>query len=331
MRRTRLGDARREGRPEERTRRAPGLALALALSTSLSLGAGCQGSPSPSASSSAPGPAVSAAALSGRPLALGDREVLLDGDGERLFIGVLEPAPPNADPPLRMRARLVDEDGEAIPWEFRGLVIDRVRFTRGGGALMLSTRGDLWWVALPPKGGEEVIDSGVVGAVGASLDGETLVYTKGEEPDLEVYRLAPDARESKRVAEGFAPAWSPGVSPDGRVVYVVSGRTGYPAWWRLADGEEPVQLTNVGVKFVPGEPPPPLAPFAAGLGPTLVGERLVIFEGRGAVHVMTTDGRLVKTLADARAPFWERPGAVVGYLDTAAGAVRSLDLAELAP
>lgn len=294
----------------------------------LMLGAACQEAPDTARMET---PSVAKAALSVRPLALATEEVLLDGDGALFLIGALEPAPPNADPPLRLKARIVGPDGSTSPFSHAGTVIDRARLAPGGVVLLLTSTGELLRVDLKPGGGERVLDHGVVGAVGASLDGRALVYTKGEPPELEVWRLAADGARPKQVSAGMAPAWSPGISPDGQVVYVVSGRGGSPAWWRLEDGAEPKQLTNVGVKFTPDAPPPDLAPFASGLGPTLVGDDVIVFEARDTVHVMTTDGRVVKSIPYARAPHWERPGKTIGYLDTNAGAVLSMPLAEVAP
>lgn len=244
--------------------------------------------------------------------ALGAAQTLvLDADGPHVLTATPRPAPANTDPVLRMEVRL-ERAGVAVPsaldardWSFARLLPDE-RF------IGVTTDGRLWVSPLTPGAPTPAsawLDEGIEGAVGSSPDGRHLVYCRGAAPDLEVFR-ADDGRV-RRVTSDMAPVWSPAISPDGRRVVFVSAKTGVPALYRVDDGQAPRQLTNVGVRPQPGVVPT-LAPYPDALTPPLLGPAHLVFESRGAVHILDLDGRTLRVEPGATSPVWLEVGRKIG-------------------
>jgi hypothetical protein len=242
-------------------------------------------------------------------------ELLWEVTGDRALFVRLAETPENADPGLRFTARL-SRNGAVIPWRYDGEVLagarvlaDRELVTTPDGTLH-EVRGD----------SELTLDTAVVGAVAASPDGAHLAYATGEPPELEIARC--DAGVPRRLTRDMAPAWSPGISADGRIVVFTSASTGVPAWWLVEDDRAPVQLTNRGVVVRPGVAPS-LSPFAAGMGPTLLSSEGIVFESERGVVRLRLDGSLVETWPSTQRPFWLEPG-LVGVVSTAGVETHSL-------
>ncbi len=229
-----------------------------------------------------------------------------DVEGDRVLLARPIPAPPNTDVPLRVETRYL-ERGAAVPSPLASETLSFARLLPGGRFVAVRANGELVEVR---DGAVTVLDRDVVGAVGASADGAHLVYCKGEAPALEVWRH--DAGGSRPVTTDMAPAWSP--ATDGRAVVFVSARAGAPALWRVDGAGAPRQLTNVGVTFAPGRPPPTLEPFPDSMGPPLLAGGLLVFESTGAVHVLSDAGRPLRVLPGAASPHWITPGRVIGVV-----------------
>ena len=251
---------------------------------------------------------------------------LLDVSGTRLLVGDPEPAPPNADPALRMSVRLFT-DATQVPWPLEGASLGHARFLPGGGILAIAANEELLEVD-PGTGSVRRLDEHVVGPVGASLDGRFLVYCKGEMADTEVWLLDRQGAGSspRALTRGMAPAWSPAISPDGRTVVFASSRSGVAALWRT-DGGEPRQLTSRDVRVVPGTPPE-IDPFPASITPTLFDGHHIVFEGQGGVAVLDAEGRPVRWVDGASVPHWRGPNEV-GVVS--GGRIEVLDLGEGVP
>lgn len=229
--------------------------------------------------------------------------LVLDVDATHVLAATPRPAPANTDPVMRMEVRL-ERAGLTVPsaldtrdWSFARLLPDE-RFVG------VTTDGRLWVSPLKSAASTQAgvfIDEGIEGAVGSSPDGRHLVYCRGSAPDLEVFR-ADDGRV-RRVTSDMAPVWSPAISPDGRRVVFVSAKTGVPALYRVDDGQAPRQLTNVGVRPQPGVVPT-LAPYPDALTPPLLGSAHLVFESRGAVHVLDLEGRTLRVEPGATSPVW---------------------------
>jgi hypothetical protein len=85
------------------------------------------------------------------------------------------------------------------------------------------------------------------------------------------------------LGEGWNPD-RPALGPDG-VVAFVSGRTGIASVYVLRPGQEPVQLTNVGLERLkrrPGEPPPGFVPPP--MGPLSFEGHLLSWDGPDGPH-----------------------------------------------
>jgi hypothetical protein len=230
------------------------------------------------------------------------QSLVLDADGARTLVATPRPAPPGTDLPLRLsvelrRARMrVPSALDAEMWRF-------ARLLPGERFLGVTPSGELWLSGLAdgPDTPAVFVDEGVTGAVSSSPDGRHLVYCRGDGPDAEVFR-ADDGRV-RPVTTHMAPVWSPAISPDGRSVVFVSAASGVPALYRVDADGSPRQLTNVGVRARPGVVPA-LAPYPDALTPPLLGREVIVFESRGAVHVLAADGRPLRVFSQAASPFW---------------------------
>ncbi len=100
--------------------------------------------------------------------------------------------------------------------------------------------------------------------------GDTLYYAKrGEWAETDLWRVAlPDGKPT-RVTAWAGSEDRPVVSPDGRRLAFVSGRTGLASWWvvelEALPAAEGTQVTNVGVtRGRPGQPPEGYVPVPDG-------------------------------------------------------------------
>lgn len=189
------------------------------------------------------------------------------GGGERRLLGVgLEALPEASDavPGVALAAFDVTRN------ELEVLdTLPRHREARlvGAHAALLRTEGEL--VLRGADGAETVLAQGVRGDLAVLADGRGLAFTllgaEGDEGETAV-AVADLSGELRVLADGAGVDDRPMLSPDGRTVVFVSGRTGVAALYRTSvDGEEAVQLTNTtleaGVERE-GDPadfvPPPL-------------------------------------------------------------------------
>ncbi|MEK6607751.1 MAG: hypothetical protein AABZ30_08840 [Myxococcota bacterium] len=249
--------------------------------------------------------------------------VVLDVDGDRALVGELPPLRPGTDSTTRLMVRYVERD-VAIEWPLSARPLAYARFMPGRRVVAVTAGGELLDVDLA-SAKAALLDAQVFGSVGASPDGRHLVYCKGEPPELEVWRH--DGRGARPVTGDMAPTWSPAVSPDGRTVVFVSARSGVPALWRTDDGGAPRAITNRDVRVIPGRAPE-LEPFPDALGATLLAGGRIVFETRGAVHVISDEGRLLRSLPDATAPHWIEPGRTLGVIAISSRERRTIDLDE---
>lgn len=254
------------------------------------------------------------------------QSLVLDADAEpgRTLVATPQPAPPGTDLPLRLQVELrragtrADSALDGEFWRF-------ARLLPGDRFLGVTPSGELWLSGLAnaPDAPAVFIDEGVTGAVATSPDGRHLVYCRGDGPDAEVFR-ADDGRV-RAVTTGMAPVWSPAISPDGRSVVFVSAASGVPALYRVDADTPPRQLTNVGVRALPGVVPR-LSPYPDALTPPLLGPAHIVFESRGAVHVLDADGRPLRVLSRAASPFWLEFGRRIGVFRPGRAEPEALEL-----
>ncbi|MDP2313648.1 MAG: hypothetical protein Q8P41_12130 [Pseudomonadota bacterium] len=114
-----------------------------------------------------------------------------------------------------------------------------------GGALSVRPAGAF--------GAEVPVDADVDARV--ALDGATLVYARrGDLVETDLWRVTLPDGVPERLTDWVGSEDRPLLSPDGRRLAFVSGRTGLASWWVIdLDGARPVpvaaarQVTNVGV------------------------------------------------------------------------------------
>lgn len=260
------------------------------------------------------------------PLAARAQKVVLDADGDRVLIGEILPAAPNSDPALKLQLHL-EQGGRRLTSALDGRVLSFARLLPGGRFLGVTPEGRLFSAKLKDGSDEKTIDERVQGAVSASPDGRHLAYCKADGEDrIEVFR-ADDGRPS-RVTTEMQPTWSPAVSPDGRTVVFVSARTGVPALWQVRAAGPARQLTNVGVVSRPGVTPV-LSPFPDALTAPLVAKDRIVFEARGAVHLLDGNGKPLRILEGAVSPTWVKSGRTLRIFRAGSSVGETLDLTRL--
>ena len=261
--------------------------------------------------------------------------IVLDAEGARMLLATPRAAPMGTDPVLRLAVGLRRAGAparsalDARDWSFARL-LPNDRF------LGVTPEGHLWIAALspgePPSDAVRThsapvdgvrVDTSVEGAVGSSPDGRHLVYCRGVSPDLEVFR-ADDGRV-RSVTSDMAPVWSPAISADGRSVVFVSAQTGVPALYRIDADGPPRQLNNVGVRARPGVVPS-LSPTPDALTPPLLSDEHIVFESRGAVHILDARGRPVRTVTNATSPVWLTVGRTLGVFRPGSSSPESIAL-----
>jgi dipeptidyl aminopeptidase/acylaminoacyl peptidase len=175
-----------------------------------------------------------------------------------LLVACADPAPAEAPRPasdFRPGRRTRSPGGE---WE--AVVAE-------GGALAVRRAGAF--------GAERAVDEEVDPRVAFTPDDAVLVYAKrGEFGETDLWKVDARGDVPVQLTDWTGSEDRPVVSPDGRRVAFVSGRTGLAAWWVVGiDGGGAVQVTNVGVtKSRPGvapegwTPPPDGTVYAWGDG-----------------------------------------------------------------
>lgn len=212
----------------------------------------------------------------------------LDVHSGRALVGEATPAPADADPLLLMRVSYL-VGGITRDWPLAREELQHARLLPDGGLVATLANGTL--LEVPADGTQPVrLDTGLIGPVAVSPDGRYLAYCQGQVPDLEVWRFDRQLGTASPVTVDMAPAWSPGVSPDGATVFFASARSGVPALWRVDGSDPPRQLTNIGA-----DPMGPLQPTPAGVTATVVTTDRVIFNvfssGGAGVERVDWEGR----------------------------------------
>jgi hypothetical protein len=79
-------------------------------------------------------------------------------------------------------------------------------------------------------------------SIGGDADGPVVAYVRGSMPFYELARADIGQGVAGAITTDMAPVWSPAVSPDGRQIVFVSGITGVPRLYRIAEGGRPELL-----------------------------------------------------------------------------------------
>jgi hypothetical protein len=168
----------------------------------------------------------------------GARVQAIFGAGDKVLVGVAtEEATPESDLISPMAFASLDKRTYELSVLTREVAFSSATVLPDGLAT-ISESGDL-------KVGDQVLATGATGDVAASLDGQTLLFTRANETDG-VVALTNRAGAMKELTDGDRPA----LSPDGRTVIFVSARTGVAGLYRTTiDGDEPVQITNANIEM----------------------------------------------------------------------------------
>ena len=188
--------------------------------------------------------------------------------GESLMLGVaVTPAPSDSDALPGVAVAQYDEKADALTVLAQEPEFREARRLPTGAVALVTQDGELR--VTEANGQSRVIAQNVRGDVlPVGESGRLAMTLRGElEEDGETsIVLADELGELTVLADAEGVDDRPAVSPDGKTVVFVSGRTGVASLWRTTvDGSEPVQLTNahieVGVER-DGDPegfvPPPM-------------------------------------------------------------------------
>jgi hypothetical protein len=239
-------------------------------------------------------------------------ETIEAAEDGRVVAGTRLPVPPQSSARLLFDARFYDEQGHehALPFAQR---IQDARFAPAPARVMalLDVHGVLYLWEGPGHEARRV-DEGVFPGFAFSGSAAMLAYSKGQAPELDVYRYELATGQSTRLTHGGAPVWGFGFAPgDGRIVYVDS-REGFPSLMTMApDGSLLAKLTNRGMTLADVRAGKPLAPMPDGRRPPLWSARATYVEDVAGVHAFDGQGRLLLS----------RPGAYDLHRGKVAGTI----------
>lgn len=170
--------------------------------------------------------------------------------GGELLVGVAtEALPQDGDEIPTMGFARYDEKADALTVVARETSFTDARtwgtdtaLVSDEGALILRGDGDV----------ERTVATGVLGELHAAPDGAsaavTLTGESVEDAETKVALVRKDGTLTV-IADGAGSDTRPMISPDGKTVVFVSGRTGVASFFRTTvEGGEPVQLTNVALE-----------------------------------------------------------------------------------
>jgi TolB protein len=200
------------------------------------------------------------------------RLIHLYGRGANTLAGIIAEAPSEATGHLPLLAIVGwnERTGavRVVEREFKYLEARAV----GPHVALLEANGDLR--LREGNGRERLLAQRVAGDLFPTPKGDALLATltrTGDEPHETSVGIVELGGRVKEIANGPGLDIMPTISPDGRTVVFVSGRTTVASFFRTSvDGEEPVQLTNKGLSawlLSQGEPPadfvpPPVSSYA---------------------------------------------------------------------
>lgn len=167
--------------------------------------------------------------------------------GGSMTLGVaVTPTPPDSDALAPVAVARYDVATDVLTVIAQNAEYREARTLPAGAVALVSQTGEL--KVAQADGVERVVAQNVRGDVQAvGTDGRLMMTLRGEsEEDGETAVALADAEGVVTVlADGSGVDDRPSVSPDGKTIVFVSGRTGIASLWRTTtDGEEPVQVTN---------------------------------------------------------------------------------------
>jgi hypothetical protein len=191
---------------------------------------------------------LGAAPIAAEPRLEGLEIQVLDQHGDRTLIGAHEPVPPDTSPeslPQRLfertlggELRLIAEGVSVAAYAPDGAVL----FVQGDG-LFEVVDGEAVLITRP------VLGDFAIDALGTRL----AVARPDLEPDAWIELIDRAGRHIAVLSEPDGTNAWPVFSPDGEVVYFISGRTGVYSWFRVDSlGRELAQVTNRGLEPGPG-------------------------------------------------------------------------------
>lgn len=179
------------------------------------------------------------------------------------------PGPPESDAPGMPVPAASQEPGAWNPAAQDRLPGRRTLSPDGAWEALVAEGGSLSVRPAGRFGEEEVLDALVDPRV--AMAGDTLFYARqGDLVETDLWRVTVPGGVPVRITAWAGSEDRPVLSPDGRRLAFVSGRTGLASWWvvdlydaggmPIAEGAG-VQVTNVGVtRGRPGKPPPGFVP-----------------------------------------------------------------------
>lgn len=182
------------------------------------------------------------------------RFIQLIGQGRGMLAGVVAeiPADPMATDDLPLLAFVqYDETNGAVQVVAREFKYREARMLGGRDVALLDGQGNL--VLRDPTGRDQLLAQRVGGDLFPTAKGDALVATLLPAADGEGHETSVGIIDRKGqvkvLADGPGVDAVPTISPDGRTVVFVSGRTGVASFFvTTVDGEKAKQLTNIGLE-----------------------------------------------------------------------------------
>lgn len=152
------------------------------------------------------------------------------------FSATENPAPPRSDALRTFRVRWMIE-GQRQSWAFEGQSVLDARLIPHSEAVVVVTRSKELVLLQTPDSEPETLDHQVEAPLSLSHTGRFLVYSKGDMPFFELFRLDLESRQVTEVTKNMAPAWGAAISNDGEHVVFASSVTGSSKLYRIRVGD----------------------------------------------------------------------------------------------
>jgi Tol biopolymer transport system component len=79
-----------------------------------------------------------------------------------------------------------------------------------------------------------------------SPDGRSIAFSSGRNGRIDIWRMALDTGEERRLTEASGTTWDPTFTADGKTIFFSSNRTGHFEIWKAdSDGSHPTQVTHM--------------------------------------------------------------------------------------
>ncbi len=213
----------------------------------------------------------------------------LSANGEA-FVGRVLPVPENSDADRSLMVRWLSNNATR-GWPYENEPIIEVHFVQHSSSILVLTTEHSLIRYDRATARSTTIDTAVFGPMSLDQLGQSVVYTRGEPPELRVVQASITAGTTRVVDERLYPAWCPTLSPNGQTIAFVASPDGEAHFYRTTANSQ-TELWSL-----PLTTPLPTGPTA----PVWTDQQLT-YESDGTLYTLSATGTIERAMEGVGLP-----------------------------